>query len=717
MLPIRYVQFLVVASLALAQTYPSPVLVGEPIPLETRLTVRISDLPGGLIDVKVYRNGVEDKARRISPQVSSGEIGLTLDNELVAGEVIAFTQTISGVESAKSAPYKVPVIPRPTVQIISAQGFFAYNAIPIAFKATGADAVTFKVCKDIPCLQPLAAWKADSNDLKKGKAEIALPRPLATDEILYLHYQASRPGVADTRSVEPVEIRVEGLDFRLDTTPAEGQQELRGKAASFIKGLVVYVFGGAYAQARIPDQTTLNRMETQGQAPSGQVPDGYELLQNQLATRLNVEFAPRSPRSMAKNRVPATQSATRASVPTTDEQDFVANEMRDQLFTNYASIEKGSFTFTLKQRLDAGQRLMFCAVIENEPGLSKHYCDATNYVVQSVAIDYGRLRAYFSAGTVISSGNNSFGKTDPYLAFNGDLAFWNHLLVKKTTKSTSKTTDPCRANLDCLRNSPFGISLHGFLDVRLTQAASDTKSDTAKSPAVLGPSPQQAGVFLAGLYLPIRFKGMDWVYQGIQYSAYLAPVGKFGVTYLKDGVILRQTSVSRTTTVEDLLRLGLAPAKDTPKPEVTPVTATNPLPFYGYGLRLGLMKYDMMGRALSNRQISPDNLAYLEVTYGQNGIYRRVGPGPKVEPSSEVTTSNFTKTTVLTETTKKSYTLVPGFNIEGRLKLPHLPAQIGVDVFFHRRLPDQSATADFRFILGFRVDVAKALGRAFGVTP
>ncbi len=141
----------------------------------------------------------------------------------------------------------------------------------------------------------------------------------------------------------------------------------------------------------------------------------------------------------------------------------------------------------------------------------------------------------------------------------------------------------------------------------------------------------------------------------------------------------------------------------------TPTPTTNPLPLYGYGLRLGVMKYDLMGSTFSNRQIAPDNLGYFEVTYGQNGIYRRAVTNPATSGEPEVTLNNQTRTTVNTLTRRTIHTIELGFNIEGRLKLPHIP--------FHRRRPDQSASSDFRFILGFRVDVAKALGRAFGVTP
>jgi len=685
------VPLLLLGTLALAQTKPpSPVLTGKPIPTDTVLTLQISDPgPGANVVIRLYRNGTEDTAIRVSPRVSAGKVEVTLVNALKAKEELTLTQTIAGVESTPSAPYPVPLIAPPTVQILSAQAFFAHNVVPLTFKAANADSVTFDICTENPCKTKLGTLKADADDLKKGKADLTLHRPLNILKDIHLTYTATRNG-ADKLDGSRV-VQVEGLNFRLDGPPTEGQKELKGKAASFVKGMVVYVYGGAYADSRIPpDLNTSDATKTNQQKAD----DKYADLTQRFLRKTGLE-------------------AFEPSVATLEEairKDFAANDLRDELYRDNASVEKGSFTFTLKQPLNAGQRLVICASVDNDPGLSKHYCEPQNYIVRSVAIDFGRMRAYFSAGTVISSGNNSFGKADPYLAFNSDIAFWNNLLTKKEKK------DGC-VDGNCFRNQKFGISIHGFIDVRLTQAATDSKSTVTAATALLtGPIAQQAGVFQAGFYVPMRVKGMDWVYDGSQYSAYFAPVGKFGVNHLKDGVILSESSVTATTKVEDLLRPELAP-KVTSETKPTPTSTTKPLPLYGYGLRLGVMKYDLMGRTLSNRQIAPDNLGYFEVTYGQNGIYRRAVTNPATNGEPEVTLNNQTRTTVNTLTRRTIHTIEPGFNIEGRLKLPHIPAQVGFDVFFHRRRPDQSANADFRFILGFRVDVAKALGRAFGVTP
>jgi len=709
--------------LALAQTKPpAPVLMGEPIPKDKLITVRISGL-ADQVAVKIYRDGAEDRDVKASPPMIFGEVELTLSKALSAGEIVTLTQTIGGLESPPSAGYRVLAIAPPSVEILSAQAFLAHNLVPLTFKVSHADAVIFKIFGGPSCSERRVTQEVSGDELKKGKADITLAGPLASTENLCLTYLASHKGAPDKAGVFKVDVI--GLDFRLDGPPTEGQQELKGKAGSFIKGMVVYVLGGAFPESRIPAkelEPTLDKLKTNFKA------------------RLNIETVHRVPVTSIFPGMSEQQIKSRLNEVTGDlktdvlpipkdqesvlpknseeEKDYSANDLRDEIFHNSASIEKGAFTFTLKQRLEAGQRLVICALVENEPGLSRPFCDERNHVVQSVAIDFGRLRAYFSAGTVISAQDGSFGKAAPYLAFNADFAFVNALISKKEKKSPfgKPPVDSCQS-VDCLRNSAFGLSLHAFLDVRLTQAATDSKAATPLTAVAVGPTPQQAGVAQMGFYLPMRVSGMDWVYRGTQYSAYFAPVGKFGITHLKDGVILNSQDVTTKTTVQDLLRPDAA-AKVTNSDPATKSNATqNALPFYGYGLRLGLMRYELMGRTLKNRQIAPDNSAYVDFTYGQNGIYRRKVEDAAVQSLPRITTDNMLRTTVQTTSTNTSHLLVPGFNVEGRMKLPYLPAQIGVDIFLHRRLPDQSASSDFRFILGFRVDVAKALSRAFGMAP
>ncbi|MGC4081511.1 MAG: hypothetical protein QM736_05180 [Vicinamibacterales bacterium] len=51
--------------------------------------------------------------------------------------------------------------------------------------------------------------------------------------------------------------------------------------------------------------------------------------------------------------------------------------------------------------------------------------------------------------------------------------------------------------------------------------------------------------------------------------------------------------------------------------------------------------------------------------------------------------------------------------IEGRLKIPSVPALVGFDVNLHSPGDDQTPN-DFRFLVAFRMDAQKALARVFG---
>jgi hypothetical protein len=203
----------------------------------------------------------------------------------------------------------------------------------------------------------------------------------------------------------------------------------------------------------------------------------------------------------------------------------------------------------------------------------------------------------------------------------------------------------------------------------------------------------------------------------VQYTAYVAPVVKVGVTYLNDGVVFDSTTKQTTTTTTDLKNPGQAPKVTTADPVTTSTTVKSNLPFYNYGVRFGVMRYDLMGKTPRNRQIAPDNIAYIDVSYGQNGIYRKAGIPVTTTGDPVVTEENQMRMSAVTKTTRVSNSLSPGFSIEARMKLPYLPAQVGADVFVHSTGAARSINPDFRFVLGFRMDVSKALGRIFGVTP
>ena len=211
---------------------------------------------------------------------------------------------------------------------------------------------------------------------------------------------------------------------------------------------------------------------------------------------------------------------------------------------------------------------------------------------------------------------------------------------------------------------------------------------------------------------------MDWMYRGTQYSAFVAPLVKGGATVVKDGVALSQTT---TTVVEQPAGCTSASCAVT-QSATTYSRASGPAPFTGYGFRVGVMKYTLLGIRTANRQIASDPVMYLDLTWGKNQAYPT--PGATGPPTTKVNTSQGITTTTTTQT--QSFDFQTRVAMEARIKVPYLPAEIGSDVNFNWRHPIRGLAdapsggmaainyTDFRFIFGFHFDVPKAMAAILG---
>lgn len=283
------------------------------------------------------------------------------------------------------------------------------------------------------------------------------------------------------------------------------------------------------------------------------------------------------------------------------------------------------------------------------------------------------------------------------------------MLARRRTKEKSGchcwTNAKKRAEAEnLLRLNRFGFSLNFFGEGRLTQSTNlkaDGSSSDGKTPA----NQAQAGFFQTGLYLPMRKTGMDWRHHGNLYSFFGAPLVKYGAVWLNDGVVIGQKTVKEPDDTGTVTGKTFAGGSTT-----TPIVAKGAQYFYGMGARFGFMKYTLLGHKALNRQIRHDPIGYIDVTYGQNYALRTPGLGTVVmEPLTGTPVAAAYRSITTTGST-----VDPRISIESRVKLPNLPAFVGMDVNLNRRHPGQSVT-EFRFVAGFRVDAAQALGRAFGI--
>ncbi len=369
--------------------------------------------------------------------------------------------------------------------------------------------------------------------------------------------------------------------------------------------------------------------------------------------------------------------------------------------------KSGAFTITLDRPLNSGSKVFIREIFSTPGGDRVSFEGPEAVVVEPSGIDFGRARFFLTVGAALSQSDNSFGNADPYIAFTGDGTFFNDLVKRRRPQRMKDPNDPSEA-AGLFDTQVFGVSLHWTTAVRLTQTG--TVSAIGTAPTLQS---AQSGVFQVGMYLPMRFRGMDWIYRGTQYSAYFAPIVKGGVTSVKDGIPVKKVSTTVETSAANCPIADCSYLNQTTSPDPVITKSAGPAPFFGYGMRLGVMQYGLLGKTLRNRQISPDPVTYIDFLFGQNDAY--VTPGTSTTNVNTTTANGIqTKTTTVTQ----GYTYETRTMIEARTKFPYLPAELGVDVNYNFHAPVRSTLTgakdmvnltDFRFLIGFRFDVSKAI--------
>lgn len=374
-----------------------------------------------------------------------------------------------------------------------------------------------------------------------------------------------------------------------------------------------------------------------------------------------------------------------------------------------------TFTFNLQNGLTANSTVFVREVFSDNPeGELVSFNGPQPITVDPTGLDLGRVRAYLTVGASLSESSKSFGQADPYVCFKVDGNFfskWIRHNYETYSKKYDGGTKPPQ-NYDLFDKSPFGMSIHWTASIALNQTGAVSADSVSLSPS-------QSTLFQAGLYVPMRVSGMDWTYQGLQYSAYIAPIVKGGATVVKDGVALSMS----TTTVSTTLTSCTASCTLAPTSTVAFARSTGPAPFTAYGLRVGVMKYTVLGNVIRNRQIASDPVIYLDVTWGKNQVYPTPGAITTSAPKVVTDGNSITTTTVTTQ----SFDFKTRVALEGRIKLPYLPAELGADVNFNWKNPVRGLVSaptgdaiasinytDFRLILGFHFDVAKAMSTILG---
>jgi hypothetical protein len=367
----------------------------------------------------------------------------------------------------------------------------------------------------------------------------------------------------------------------------------------------------------------------------------------------------------------------------------------------------GAFTLTLSEPLYGGQKIQFLVATSGAPVLALIGANGDPLMNIKALGDWGRVRANFAAGTVLSFDNNfqlyNTSSSSSSTSSNSSQAtlFLDFLMEKNwswagVTAVTGKGASGASGGK--LEFKPNGrIMITSFFETRLTSLpvsvcppGTSTTSSTNPTPSSLraaatattGPTSNSSGCgagssgtdtlssFLnsakaaelqAGVYLPILLS--VWSYNNAPNAMFIAPVVHVGF------IAPTASTTSGSTSVQ-------------------PLNAANFYNFFNFGARFGHFKLTQ------DKNAAPELLSYLDVAVGRY---------------SNLETLQFSSTTGTSSVRRWRVA------IEGTLKLPSTPFLIGVSANIGQNLTGpatiQAAKDDLRFFIGARFDIGKLLAK------
>ncbi len=250
---------------------------------------------------------------------------------------------------------------------------------------------------------------------------------------------------------------------------------------------------------------------------------------------------------------------------------------------------------------------------------------------------------------------NSWGRVRAYFAGGVELSK-EHGDFSKQDLVVSFSLDNMWWQTSDVNQSGVSRSIHTFLDTRLTAVpvavtapASESNGTTPAGTLDTFIQSQKAAIVQVGVYLPIYGEAMVWTHEFKTNALFVAPVLKAGLATTAAPATTTTTNGSTTTTT-------------------TPTTTDV---FRSYSAGVGIGHY----RLSESSNSAPELISYLHVTVGK--------------------WENF----------ELDHWRVA---LEGRLKIPDMPLQIGFDANVRLR---GSGPGDLRFLFGTRFDLGDLIGK------
>lgn len=604
---------------------------------------------------------------------------------------------VDGADSSEWVEKTIDPSNTPAVAITAVEALYGSNKIRVFFAPL--EAATESASVEVTACEESRLRTFSAEDLKKTSVEITLDRRLFCGALKSVTLTALRKGADQEAEAKATESQLKVLlpVIRVDEPVKEGDATISGLAGDSIGKVWVRVYSGWHLRP-VKDEA-----EAVTVLPS---------LQTQQSTGQKQQQDPKQPQQQSG----AAQQATKQSLI----QDAMACT-DDPVQSAEALVDSGRFTAQLGSRLNAADCVVVEAIFPGQLEASTTQTVTSAPVrVKSVLLDWGRVRGYFSVGGAVSHYQQQFSQVDTFIGFTADTRVLGWILDKKKlrpreAKGSNEWSD------SSLPLKSFRAQLNLFTEARVSVRLADVGTGTTGQaggvdappdrPDQLNFGANQPGYFQVGLHAPISVAGMDWYHNGQVFSLFAAPIVKFGgQTNDKEVVLSRRVAVDASKPSTDAARFAYLRNE----------SRKGVLPFYGYGFRFGLFRYDLLGTRLAHRQLANDPLGYIDFTWGQAKAYRSyrytyiakdgtrtVFDGPQNNLDLQHGLAGEVKELQIDSEIR------PRLNIEGRLKVPYLPALIGVD--FDVRNPSRDSEPNLlRFVLAFRIDAQRALGKVFG---
>jgi hypothetical protein len=354
----------------------------------------------------------------------------------------------------------------------------------------------------------------------------------------------------------------------------------------------------------------------------------------------------------------------------------------------------GTFSIPLAEPLREGEVITVTESLSGRAGAAPSSQTSVPVAVV-VTGDWGRVKAYFVSGILISQNQNSFSQSSLYLEFNLDKTWrlpgyyhqddsgkWSRWPGLNTFFDVRLTSIPVTA---CATSTPSSGTSGGNQQSSCTTSA----NGNAATPLNTFISSQKTARLATGIYFPWTITG--WTYKNNPQALFIAPLAKVGFD-TPAGSLSQVQPAATTNTSTTVSNSG----------DVVAVNPTNFYTFYGWGGRIG--HYALTSH--TDRSTAPELISYLDVVVGRfSNLETLVQPnGLNIPP-----------------TVRQRLLRI---QVEGLLKVPSTPLFVGMSANVGQESVSvgkgsivQRAGDDLRFLFGVRFDVAKLLSKVTATAP